>query len=452
MSAQKNKTVLAATLAIISIFLLGGVSLTFFPSQNSSSLPEAQFTSLQIPLQITGDSSNHLGAPGQPGPSGAPAPSGGIYAVGSTGAAGFFSPPINKIVIKEDGSVNSTALQQYGNTYTLTSDITNQTLVIQKNDVVVNGANHALTFNGIEGIRIENLRSVTVENFNFSSKGACIYILNSTNIAVQNNNFTKVDTGIALVSSSNCSVIKNNFVSVGGAVFSFYKGGYGQPRNNVVSQNMIYNAVSSGISLNDNFSLITDNVFINSWNSVHGGDNATVARNTFINGSCGIEITSQNQVYDNSLSNLYDEGIFLTGFNSSIYRNTITNCSSAIMIYGPNSQIGGNTIWHNNFVNNTQLITLYYTWTFPTNNYWDNGKEGNYWSSYNGSDGNGDGVGDSPYTLGANCTDNYPLMQPYAAASSDVALGTLFFAAAAVTALVGVAVSICVYAKFRGRS
>jgi nitrous oxidase accessory protein NosD len=192
-------------------------------------------------------------------------------------------------------------------------------------------------------------------------------------------------------------------------------------------------------------------VFINSWNSIHGGVNTTIARNTFINGSCAIHVESYNQVYDNTISNLYDEGIALSGFNSSIYRNIITNCSNAFMIYGPNSQIGGNTIWHNNFVNNTQLFTLYYTWTFPTNNYWDNGKEGNYWSSYNGSDGNSDGVGDTPYVLAANCTDNYPLMQPYVAASSTVQLGTMFFAAAAVTGLVGAAVIVCVYAKFRDR-
>jgi len=83
--------------------------------------------------------------------------------------------------------------------------------------------------------------------------------------------------------------------------------------------------------------------------------------------------------------------------------------------------------------------------------HWDNGKGGNYWSSYKGSDGNGDGIGDSPYTLAANCTDNYPLMQPYTVVSSDAGLGSLFFAAAAVTALVGATVIICVYAKFRVR-
>jgi parallel beta-helix repeat protein len=460
MSAQKNKTVLAATLAIIGIFLLGGVSLTFFPYKTQPTSPEIYIPTSQIPLQITGDATTQITGPkGESGATGATGPTGAISVVGTghagTTGASNLPPQPDKIVLKEDGSINSTALQQNGNTYTLTSDLTNQTLIIQKSDVVVNGANHALTFNGTlninGGIHIENLRDVTIENFNFSSYTGNVYIINSTGVVVQNNNFTKVSTGIMLDSSSNCRIIQNNFVS-SIAVSSFQSNGHSESQNNFISKNTIYNAYSFGIQLRDISSIVTDNLFVNSWNSVQAGVNATIARNTFINGSCAIRVNSYNQVYDNSISNLYDEGITLSGFNSSIYRNTITNCSNAIMIHGPNSQIGGNTIWHNDFVNNTQLFTLYYTWTFPTNNYWDNGKEGNYWSSYNGLDSNGDGIGDSPYFLAANCTDNYPLMQPYAAASNNAELGTLFFAAAAVTALVGVVVIICVYVKFRGHS
>jgi hypothetical protein len=41
---------------------------------------------------------------------------------------------------------------------------------------------------------------------------------------------------------------------------------------------------------------------------------------------------------------------------------------------------------------------------------WDNGFEGNYWRLYNGTDSNQDGIGDIPYTIGPNNTDNHPLM------------------------------------------
>jgi hypothetical protein len=41
---------------------------------------------------------------------------------------------------------------------------------------------------------------------------------------------------------------------------------------------------------------------------------------------------------------------------------------------------------------------------------WDDGKEGNYWSDYNGTDSNGDGVGDTPFMFDLQNEDRYPLM------------------------------------------
>jgi len=45
-------------------------------------------------------------------------------------------------------------------------------------------------------------------------------------------------------------------------------------------------------------------------------------------------------------------------------------------------------------------------------NSWDSGSRGNYWSNYNGTDDNGDGIGDSPHFVYENNQDNYPLMNP----------------------------------------
>jgi hypothetical protein len=67
---------------------------------------------------------------------------------------------------------------------------------------------------------------------------------------------------------------------------------------------------------------------------------------------------------------------------------------------------------NNNFVNN-QIYEVTSLVMPKTTDYFDNGKEGNYWSSYNGTDANGDGVGDTPFYLDSTHLDRYPLMIPF---------------------------------------
>lgn len=46
-------------------------------------------------------------------------------------------------------------------------------------------------------------------------------------------------------------------------------------------------------------------------------------------------------------------------------------------------------------------------------NVWDNGVIGNFWHDYVGTDGNGNGIGDTPYNVSgsSNSKDNFPLME-----------------------------------------
>ncbi len=88
--------------------------------------------------------------------------------------------------------------------------------------------------------------------------------------------------------------------------------------------------------------------------------------------------------------------------------NFLTGCEIINNYYGViinNSESNLNTFHHNSFINNQ--INAYDV----SQNFWDNGAEGNYWDDYNGTDSNHDGIGDTSYPIpGGSNIDQYPLL------------------------------------------
>lgn len=86
--------------------------------------------------------------------------------------------------------------------------------------------------------------------------------------------------------------------------------------------------------------------------------------------------------------------------------NIVTGCN----IY---SNLQSVKIWDNS---NNNLVYLNNFWKNDidaideANNSWDNGKQGNYWDKYQGKDNNGDGIGDTPYTISEGNVDRFPLI------------------------------------------
>lgn len=117
-------------------------------------------------------------------------------------------------------------------------------------------------------------------------------------------------------------------------------------------------------------------------------------------------------IYGNNIANLSESGITInSGTNNCIYENSLSYNRYAIRIRNINSTIFENdTFYHNNFLNNTQTVQV----ESPNyQNVWDNGSEGNYWSDYNGTNNNGDGIGDTSYVINENNIDRFPLITPY---------------------------------------
>jgi nitrous oxidase accessory protein NosD len=83
-----------------------------------------------------------------------------------------------------------------------------------------------------------------------------------------------------------------------------------------------------------------------------------------------------------------------------------------------------NKIYFNNFINNTDNVDSYIstniwhspleiTYTYDGTTY--KSYLGNYWDDYKGTDADGDGIGDTHYSIDSEKdeSDEYPLMKPF---------------------------------------
>ena len=155
----------------------------------------------------------------------------------------------------------------------------------------------------------------------------------------------------------------------------------------------------------------------------------------------GIElsnVTSCNVTIKNLKILDFNIGVYSWTANNTVKGNTIMGCNMAIFLAeSPNTVIGNhiedniqglfmgplpdihktvfNVLYHNSFVNNTMHVydcECTDPHTIQHLNIWNNGVSGNYWSDYNGTDNNQDGIGDTPYPISSDDLDALPLIAP----------------------------------------
>jgi parallel beta-helix repeat protein len=124
-------------------------------------------------------------------------------------------------------------------------------------------------------------------------------------------------------------------------------------------------------------------------------NNTTVDNNVILDCIRGIWLykSDDNNLTHNNISN-NDYAIYLReSDNNTLKNNIVENNNCGIYLAGSS----GNSIYHNKFVNNIKQTDVdglkknIWNYSYPSG--------GNYWSDYNGTDPDGDGIGNSPYNI-----------------------------------------------------
>ncbi len=214
-----------------------------------------------------------------------------------------------------------------------------------------------------------NSTNITIRNLTVERSGQGVLLANTTNSVVERTNLTSNHFGIYLCCSTNITI----------------------NRNNITDNNM-------GIDL-----------FLSNENNITGNAITKNAYGIDVGRSEGNKISGNTITDQTANDNSWGISLWLSE-NNLIAKNNIINNKRGIELFKSEN----NLIYHNNFLNNAKQVRSYDSLI----NTWDDGyvygylSGGNYWDDYGEIDGDGNGIGDTPYVIDANNADRYPLVVP----------------------------------------
>ncbi len=252
-------------------------------------------------------------------------------------------------------------------------------------------SNSESVFNNKIGAYIKESKSTIVFDSNFSANGQGLYLYYSDGTVIEKSTFfTNTDMGIYFEDSSN---------------------------NNIKDCTIGHN-FNTGIFLREEYIYKQGSYF----NTVM---NCKIFNNTngvYLKSSPG-SVLKELEIFNNSNGIFFFEAdnskISYCGINNNnngirVFRSSginVTNCKIANNLLGISMGTAstGNWVHHNDILNNNHSAG-----DGNFGNQWDDGvSAGNYWSDYNGTDLDHNGIGDQPHVISNTSRDNYPLVDEF---------------------------------------
>jgi len=219
------------------------------------------------------------------------------------------------------------------------------------------------------------------------SDAGFVALIDSRNITVRDLLLTRNGQGVLLKNSTYCRIENVSVVGNQDCVYFDVNS-----TNNTIVNNSILNNAVTGVYL----SASSSNIFFG--NRVEGSSYGLYM--TTASGEC-----EGNQIFNNTIQRQW-MGITLEGYSNHpvignmFESNVISNNSIGLSLY----LSALNQIFHNNIVDNVVQIE-----SNESMNMFDHLGEGNYWSTFDGADNDNDGIGDTPYVIDEQNSDNFPL-------------------------------------------